>query len=579
MLRAFLLRSLGAAAACLAFAAVAADAPPALLLHGGTIYTGNPSQPKVEAVLAVSGRIAYVGDKASALMRAPKGARIVDLAGKTMLPGLTDSHAHLADIGERELGFDLTGIEGVEAMKQRLAERAAADRSPWVVGANWIESKWKPAVFPSRQDLDAVVRDRPVVLQRVDGHAVVVNSKALEIAGITRATPDPEGGQILRDPATGEPTGILVDNAMDLVWKHVPPETDEMLARHLEAGAASYVRLGWTEMQYAGTSWRAIDQLCQLYAAGKVKLRVYAAIGGPGEDAEKLLAAGRDYKSCDPRLTVRTIKLFMDGALGSRGAALDEPYSDSPGNRGLYVTPPEEILRIATAALRRGIQVETHAIGDRGNRVVLDQYEKAFAAVPAAERPVADPRFRIEHAQVVADADIPRFAKLGVIASMQTSHAISDMLFAPARLGPARIGGAYAWRKFLDAGATIAGGTDAPVEAGDPRVEFYAAVARRTLEGFAGPDWGLDQRLTRDEALAILTKGAAYAAFQEQDRGTIEPGKLADFSVYSADWMQIPEAEIPRSQAVMTVIAGEIAWQATEGTVPFAPERAKVTVP
>ena len=434
-------------------------------------------------------------------------------------------------------------------------------------------------MFPSRQDLDAVVRDRPVVLQRVDGHAVVVNSKALEIAGITRATPDPEGGQILRDPATGEPTGILVDNAMDLVWRHVPPETDEALARNLEAGAAAYVRLGWTEMQYAGTSWRAIDQLCRLYAAGKVKLRVYAAIGGPGEDAEKLLAAGRDYKSCDPRLTVRTIKLFMDGALGSRGAALDEPYSDAPGNRGLYVTPPEEILRIATAALRRGIQVETHAIGDRGNRVVLDQYEKALAAVPAAERPVADPRFRIEHAQVVADADIPRFAKLGVIASMQTSHAISDMLFAPARLGPARIGGAYAWRKFLDAGATIAGGTDAPVEAGDPRVEFYAAVARRTLEGFAGPDWGLDQRLTRDEALAILTKGAAYAAFQEQDRGTIEPGKLADFSVYSADWMQVPEAEIPRSQAVMTVIARRDRLAgALEFRRPTAPSRWSATL-
>ncbi|HEY8266266.1 MAG TPA: amidohydrolase [Steroidobacteraceae bacterium] len=561
-------RLAGVAGALCALQALAVGTPSAIVLHGGNIYTGNPAQPEVEAVLAVRERITYVGDKAGALMRAPKGARIVDLAGKTMLPGLTDSHAHLADIGERELGFDLTGIGSVEAMKQRLAERAARDASPWVVGANWIESKWKPAVFPSRQDLDAVVSDRPVVLQRVDGHAVVVNSKALEIAGITRSMPDPEGGQILRDPATGEPTGILVDNAMDLVWRHVPPETDEVLARHLEAGAEAYVRLGWTEMQYAGTSWRAIDQLCQLYAAGKVKLRVYAAIGGPGEDAEKLLAAGRDYKSCDPRLTVRTIKLFMDGALGSRGAALDEPYSDSPGNRGLYVTPPEEILRIATAALKRGIQVETHAIGDRGNRVVLDQYEKAFAAVPAAERPVPDPRFRIEHAQVVADADIPRFAKLGVIASMQTSHAISDMLFAPARLGPARIGGAYAWRKFLDAGATIAGGTDAPVEAGDPRVEFYAAVSRRTLEGFAGPDWGLDQRLTREEALAILTQGAAYAAFQEQDRGTIEPGKLADFSVYSADWMKVPEAEIPRSQAVMTVIAGEIAWQATEGTVP-----------
>jgi predicted amidohydrolase YtcJ len=539
-----------------------------LLLQGGMIHTGNPAQPRAEAVLSVGDRIVFVGDAETARARAPAGARVIDLGGATVLPGLTDSHAHLADIGERELGFDLTGVASLEAMKRRLAERAASDRAPWLVGANWIESKWKPAAFPSRRDLDAVVADRPVVLERVDGHAVVVNTKALELAGVTRETADPPGGQILRDPATGEATGLLVDNAMDLVWRRLPPQTDEALAQNLEAGAATYVRLGWTEMQYAGTSWREIEQLCRLYAAGRVKLRVYAAIRGPGEDAEKLLAAGRDYRSCDSRLTVRGIKLFMDGALGSRGAALEAPYSDAPDSRGLFVTPPEEVLRIATAALRRGIQVETHAIGDRANRVALDQYEQALATVPVPERPVADPRFRIEHAQVVADSDIPRFAKLGVIASMQTSHAISDMLFAPARLGPERIGGAYAWRKFLAAGATVAGGTDAPVEAGDPRVEFYAAVARRTLEGFAGPDWGLDQRLTRDEALAILTTGAAYAAFQEKDRGTIEPGKLADFSVYSTDWMTIPEPEIPRSRPVMTVIGGEVAWQASEGTVP-----------
>jgi predicted amidohydrolase YtcJ len=553
----------GTAAAFVAVSSAfaAAAAPPALLLHGGTIYTGNPAQPTAEAVLVVGSRIAYVGDEAGARLRLPDAAKVVDLAGRTMLPGLTDSHAHLADIGDRELGFDLTGVESVAAMKRRLAERAAADASPWIVGANWIESKWKPAVFPSRADLDAVVSDRPVVLSRVDGHAVVVNSKALEVAGITRATPDPPGGQILRDPKSGDATGMLVDNAMDLVWKLVPPITDEALARNLEAGAAAYVRLGWTGMQYAGTTWREVEQLCRLYGSGRMKLRVYVAIRGPGEDAEKLLATGQGYKSCDPRLTVRAIKLFMDGALGSRGAALEAPYSDAPDSHGLYVTPPEEILRISTAALKRGIQVETHAIGDRGNRVVLDQYEKAFAAVPAADRPVADPRFRIEHAQVVAAADMPRFAKLGVIASMQTSHAISDMLFAPARLGPDRIAGAYAWRSMLNAGARLAGGTDAPVEAGDPRVEFYAAVARRTLEGFAGPDWGLDQRLTREEALALLTSGSAYAAFEEKERGSIEPGKLADFSVFSADWMKVPEADIPRSQAVMTVIGGEIAWQ------------------
>jgi predicted amidohydrolase YtcJ len=550
------------AASGLTALSAAAATPPALLLRGGTIHTGNPATPRAEAVLAVGERIAYVGDEAEARRRAPEGARVIDLGGKTVLPGLTDSHAHLESIGRRELGFDLTGVESVAALQRRLAERAATERSPWIVGSNWIESKWKPAVFPSRRDVDAVVSDRPVFLERIDGHAAVVNTKALEIAGITRDTPDPQGGQILRDPATGEATGMLVDTAMELVWRHVPPWTDEESSRALEAGAAHYVRLGWTGLQEAGTTWATVERLCRLYAAGRMKLRVYVAIGGAGEDAERLLAAGRDYRSCDPRLTVRAIKLYMDGALGSRGAALDEPYSDSPGSRGLYVTEPAEVLRISTAALRRGIQVETHAIGDRGNRVALDQYEQAFAAVPAAERPVADPRFRIEHAQVVADADIPRFAKLGVIASMQTSHAISDMLFAPARLGPQRIGGAYAWRKFLDAGATIAGGTDAPVEAGDPRVEFYAAVTRRTLEGFAGPDWGLDQRLTREEAFAILTRNAAYAAFQEKERGSIEAGKLADFSVFSADWMKIPEAEVPRSKALMTVIGGEVAWQA-----------------
>jgi len=551
-----------AAGALLAGIRVSAEAPPALLLHNANIYTGMPAQPRAEAVLSVGGRIAYVGDEAGALALAPAGARQVDLGGATVFPGLADAHAHLSSIGWRELNFDLTGVESVAALQSRLRERAAKDRHDWIVGIGWIESKWSPAVFPTRHDLDAAVTDRPVVLERADGHAVVVNSRALELAGIERKTADPEGGQILRDPETGEATGMLIDSAMDLVNRLVPPPTDQELANALETGAARSVALGWTQLQIAGTTWREIEQLCLLYATGRVSLRLYAAIGGPGADAEKLLAAGRSYKSCDPRLTVRAIKVYIDGALGSRGAALDEPYSDAPENRGLYITPPEEILRIAIAGLKSGIQIETHAIGDRGNRVVLDQYEKALAAVPVGERPVADPRFRIEHAQVVAAPDMPRFAKLGVIASMQTSHAISDMLFAPARLGPQRIAGAYAWRSLMDAGALIAGGSDAPVEKGDPLVEFYGAVARRTLEGFAGPDWGLDQRLTREEALAVLTSGPAHAAFEEDDRGMIAPGKLADFSVFSADLMRIPEAEIPRARAVMTVIGGEIAYRA-----------------
>jgi predicted amidohydrolase YtcJ len=446
-------------------------------------------------------------------------------------------------------------------LQQRLRERAATDPGEWIVGRGWIESKWSPQAFPGRTDLDTVVADRPVMLERADGHAVIVNSLALKIAGISRDTPDPPGGEILRDPATGLPTGMLIDNAVELVQRHVPPLTNDDLARALAAGAERSARLGWTQLQIPGTNWNEIGQICRLYAAGRIKIRLYAAIDGPGPDAERLLALGGKYQSCDPRLTVRAIKLYMDGALGSRGAALEEPYSDSPASTGLLRNAPEEVLRIAIAGLKSGIQMQTHAIGDRGNRIVLDQYEKALAAVPPDERAVAEPRFRIEHVQVIGAADMPRFRQLGVIASMQTSHAISDMLFAPARLGPARIAGAYAWRSLLDAGAVIAGGSDAPVEAGDPLVEFYAAVARRTLEGFAGPDWGLDQRLTRDEALGILTRGPAWAAFGEGERGTIEPGKQADFSVFSADLMTIPEAEIPKARAVMTVIAGEIVFE------------------
>lgn len=548
----------------------AARAQDSLVLLNGVVHTGIPGRARAEAVLATGGRVVFVGSSAEAMRRAPDGARAIDLGGASVLPGLADAHAHLAGIGWRELNFDLTGVESLAALQLRLRERAAADPSAWIVGRGWIESRWSPAIFPTRRDLDEVVSARPVLLERADGHAVVVNSRALALAGITAQTPDPPGGEVLRDPATGEPSGMLVDSAVELVQKHLPPPSAEDLRRALVAGADRSVRLGWTQLQVAGMSWEEIDELCRLYAEGRIKLRVYAAVGGPGPDAERLLSAGRGYQSCDPRLTVRAIKLYIDGALGSRGAALLEPYSDSPESRGLLLNTPEEILRITRAGLRAGIQIQTHAIGDRGNRIVLDQYEQALATVPVVDRAVAEPRLRIEHVQVIHGDDIPRLARLGVIASMQASHAISDMLFAPARLGPARIGGAYAWRRILDAGAVLAGGSDAPVEQGDPRIEYYAAIARRTLEGYAGPDWGLDQRLTRDEALALLTTGPAYAAFEEDLRGTIEAGKWADFSVFSDDLTSVPEAEIMKVRAVLTVIGGEIAWSDPAFTPPSA---------
>ena len=533
----------------------------ALLLADATVYTGNAAQPRAEAVLVIDGRIAYVGSNVEALRRAPADVRRIDLGGKVLLPGLTDSHAHLSGIGWRELYFDLTGVESLTALQQRLRERAATDKSAWIVGRGWIESRWTPAAFPERNDLDAVVTSRPVVLERIDGHAIVVSSLALKIAGITRDTPNPPGGEILKDHVTGEPTGMLIDNARALVEDLVPSPTESEIKLALETGANRSLRSGWTQLQYAGTTDTEIRLLCELYAERKITLRLYAAIEGPGPDAERFLARGRSDQICDDRLVVRGIKLYMDGALGSRGAALLAPYSDSPESIGLLRNDPEQILRIATAALKSGIQVETHAIGDRGNRLVLDAYEKALASVPSSQRPVAEPRFRIEHAQVLAPADVPRFAKLGVIASMQTSHAISDMYFAPSRLGPDRINGAYAWRSLLDAGAILTGGSDAPVEQGDPIIEFYAAVTRRTLDGFAGPDWGLEQRLTREEALRLLTYWPAYAAFQEKERGTIEEGKFADFTVLSADIMQVPDALIPKAQVVYTIIGGEVVYQ------------------
>lgn len=547
-------------AGLLACASAAASAE-ALLLYNGQVYTANTAQPEAQAVIAVDGRIAFVGDTATALTRAPASARRIDLAGRALYPGFTDSHAHLEGIGLRELEFDLAGTASLADLKKRLTVRAAATKSgDWLTGRGWIESRWSPAIFPTRQDLDEAVRDRAVVLERADGHALVANSLALERAGINRKTVAPAGGEILKDPGTGEPTGMLIDNAMTLLLKVIPPHDDAQILQALEVGAARSVRLGWTELQNAGSPWREIDLLCRLYREGRVKLRVYGAVGGPGPDAERVLKEGPSIHRCDDRFTVRGIKLYIDGALGSRGAALLAPYSDSPGSQGLLVNPPDVLYPILVQALRRGIQIETHAIGDRGNRIMLDLYERAMKEVPAAERAVAEPRWRIEHAQILNVADIPRFRELGVIASMQPSHAIGDMYFAPKRLGPDRLKGAYAWRSLLDSGAVVVAGSDAPVEVGDPRIEFYAAVARRSLEGFAGDDWHLEERVSREQALTMLTLAPAYAAFEEKERGSIEVGKQADFSAYSLDLMRVSEAHIMKSDCVLTVIGGEIVF-------------------
>ncbi len=537
----------------LAAAPVFAAAP--LLLTNTVVYTGSEAQPRAEAVLAVDGRIAFVGSAEEARKRAPADARVIDLRGRTVLPGFADAHVHLSGIGFRELNFDLEGTRSVAELKTKLKERAAREPGAgWILGRGWIESQWSPPQFPTRADVDAVVADRPVLLTRADGHALVANSRALALAKIDRSTPNPKGGEILRD-AEGEATGMLIDHAMDLVRRLVPAATAAETARALEIGAQRELRLGWTQVQVAGAGLSELEAMRKLQS----KLRVYVAVSGPGAAADHVLSAG---PTGDGRFDARAIKLYIDGALGSRGAALLEPYADAAESRGLVLNTEEKLLPLLERALRAGIQIETHAIGDRGNRLVLDMYAKAFAAVPVAQRKVAEPRWRIEHAQVIAPSDIARFKQLGVIASMQPSHAIGDLYFAPARLGKERLKGAYAWRSLIDAGVVIAGGSDAPVERGEPLIEFYAAVARKALDGFSNDDWRREERVTRAEALKMFTLWPAFAAFQEKERGTIAVGKLADFSVFSADIMQIPEPEILKATCVLTVIGGEVAFSA-----------------
>jgi predicted amidohydrolase YtcJ len=541
----------------------AASEPADLLLLNGAVYTVNDKQPRAEAVAVRGGKILFVGSNAEGRRLSGPATRVVDLRGATVVPGLADAHAHLAGIGRREMTLNLEGTESLEALLRRVKERVDLARpGAWVTGRGWIETFWTPAAFPSRRDLDRVAPNTPVYLVRADGHGAVVNSRALEIAGIAKGTESPFGGEIMRD-SNGEPNGMLLDNAQALVTKHVPEPTEEDRIRALEVGARREVELGWTQVQNAGSTFAETELLRRLFREGRVKLRVYNAIYGPGDEAMRLARQGASIGELDHRLTVRAIKVSFDGALGSKGAALIEPYADHDTS-GFLKYKEDELMPMFVEALRNGIQIETHAIGDRANRVILDLYEKAFRAVPPERRAVREPRWRVEHAQIVKPEDIKRFAALGVIPSMQPSHAIGDLHFAPSRIGIERLAGAYAWKSMLASGSIVAGGSDAPVERGEPMIEFYAAVARRDLKGFSGPGWHPEERVGRDAALKMFTIWAAHAAFEEGLRGTIEPGKLADLTVLSADIMRIPEAEIPKTRCLMTVIGGEVVFDALE---------------
>ncbi len=534
-----------------------------VVFENGNIYTVNERQPKAEAVAIKGDRIVFVGSNREAQKYVGKRTRVIDLNGKTMVPGMTDAHHHLSGVGFREMTLNLEGVTSLEEFLKKVKVRVdQASPGAWVTGRGWIETFWTPPVFPTRWDLDKISPNNPVFLDRADGHGAVANSAALKLAGVEKTTPSPFGGEISKDKQSGEPNGMLLDAAQDLVQRHIPGTTVADAERALILGVKRDIELGWTQVQDPGGSYAEVEILKKLYGEGKIKLRIYKALSAPGEEAARLLQDGPIIGTYANHLTVRTLKLYADGSLGSRSAALLQPYSDAPDTSGFLTIKEEDLLPLLEEALRKGIQIQTHAIGDRGNRFILDEYEKAMNAVPRAEWKIKSPRWRIEHSQIVNPADIPRFARLGVIPSMQPSHAIGDLHFAPSRLGIARLAGAYAWQSFIKSGSIIPAGSDAPVERGEPMIEFYAAVARKDQKGFSGEGWHPEEAVTREQALKMLTIWPAYAAFEEKLRGSIELGKLADFTVLSADIMKIPEPEILKTRCVMTVIGGEVVYEA-----------------
>ena len=533
-----------------------------LVFKNGNVYTANDRSPNAQAIAVKADRIVYVGTNAGVEKYVGTSTRVVDLQGKTVLPVFADAHQHLSGVGFREMTLNLEGTTSLDDLLVKLKARVdQAKPGEWVTGRGWIETHWAPPVFPTRWDLDKVSPNNPVILGRADGHGSVANSAAFKIAGIDKNTANPFGGEISKDKQSGEPNGMLLDAAQGLVRRRVPPTTREDAERAVVLGVKRDIELGWTQVQDAGGGYDDVEIFKKLYASGAIKLRIYKAVYGPGASAKRLISEGPIIGDFQNRLTVRTIKVVSDGALGSRGAALLGPYSDATDTSGFLTVKAEDLRPMLIDALRKGIQVETHAIGDKANRFIIDEYETALKAVPRAERKIADPRWRVEHAQIVNPIDIPRFAKLGIIPSMQPSHAIGDLFFAPSRLGMERLKGAYAWQSFIKSGVVVPGGSDAPVERGEPMIEFYAAVARKDPKGFSAEGWHPEEAVTRAQALKMFTMWPAYAAFEEKLRGSIETGKLADLTILSADIMTIPELEILKTQCVMTVINGEVVYE------------------
>ena len=528
-----------------------------LVVTNAQIYTSDVNRPVAEALAVRAGRIAFVGSNRGALALAGPRTERIDLAGKTVITGMVDAHAHLLGLGQALRTVDLVGTRSYDEVIARVVERAKTARpGEWIRGRGWDQNDWADTRFPTHAALSRAVPNNPVYLTRVDGHAALVNAKALELAQVTAATPDPSGGRFIRDSANN-PTGVLVDNAQGIVGRVIPAPSRAELREQTLAAIAEANRWGLTGIHDAGVASEGIAVYEELAKEGRYNLRNYVMVRSNDSVLDAFMRRGPQKALYDGRLWIRAIKITADGALGSRGAALLEPYSDDPGNTGLITTPLERIKSVAVRALKAGFQVNVHAIGDRANRAVLDQFEAALQEVPTA-----DHRFRIEHAQILRYQDIPRFAELDVIPSMQGSHQTGDMYWAPNRLGPARLGGAYAWRSLLNTGVVIPNGSDFPVEAVNPLISFHAFFTRQDADNFPPGGWMPEQRTTRQEALLSITLWPAYAAFMENESGSLTAGKYADFVVLDRDIMAVAPEGVLGTHVLLTVLGGKVVYRA-----------------
>ncbi|MCE7056584.1 amidohydrolase [Algoriphagus sp. AGSA1] len=542
--------------------------PADLIFTNGIIYTVNDTQPKAQAVAVKNGMILAVGTAEEIEIHKTENTEVIDLQGKTMTPGIIESHAHLMGIGYNKLELDLMYVKSYEELVEKVEEAIAkAKPGEWITGRGWHQDKWieKPEKmvkgFQTNDQLNEVSPDNPVYLSHASGHAAFANGKALELAGIINLKGERpgevEGGEIILDEL-GNPTGILSEKAAGLVAKLIPAETPERAEQALTLALQELNEKGITSFHDAGSGQNVIDLIQKFKNEGKLTVRQYVMLTGTQPALlEEWYQKGPMIDTADHLLTVRSIKLNCDGALGSRGAWLLEDYSDRPGHRGHETLPMSVVSEVSEKAIPTGFQVCSHAIGDRANQEILDRYEAAFESFPDAE----NLRFRIEHAQHIHPDDIPRFGELGVIAAMQAIHLSSDRPWAIDRLGEKRIiDGAYVWQKLMQTGAVVTNGTDAPVEPVDPIPSFYASVTRKTLQGLPEGGYEGDQKMTREEALKAYTLDGAYAEFEEDFKGSIEVGKAADFTIFDRNIMEIPEDEILETKVAMTVVGGKVVY-------------------